>query len=904
MASQTLASPRKHLVPSPPATSSEPPHSPSLLAAQLLHMVDSDEKINQGPPSASGNASQDFRNHPARAYQHSAMGASLSNVPASSLALTLPPEPPGPPIPVPASANVAATGAASTRYRQGSGPTSTSSSSGWRGPGPTGRDPAIGSRSRHSTSSAAASPASSLINAPTWATSAGASPASPAHNPLAGYESLLPEHLLQQAKESLGSGSGPPTSSRTTASSSSSSSASMRPRPAPSAPSSTSSGNKAAAMELPPALRGKLATLDSVQPSDPIKLEENLEALSKLAPFGGIGAPPARSGAYASASTAAVMQGQSMGLIAKSHPAPPAVLASTPPPLPPPPQVGARARNATHPVVDLHGGVRGEPYKSGSTVDVQRAGTPPQQQPQPLSAVGASSSFLERLNARRATTARVPSPPTALMANVSKGGGPAGPLSAKSLTGGFEGGSRRESPPSVGQQPGSAGPFASTFGTAAARQSPGPGSRGNSMDLLQAGGGRAMMEQWWMSDSGGNQQFQQQQSAVSQQNKQMDHHHRYMTSPAAAPTYAHREDASSTTANTVMSPPTPFAPTHHLPPPSPLYTAAWDQQQQQHSLHPRDHAFSHTQQHQQLPPRPRRASGAPPMQHMYPQHAYGGGPLDHMYSSYHHHMPPAPQQPPAHPQHQLAQHAMAMMGTGTGIPALSPTMPDLLVPDLKRAVEAYLRDGQEALLSEYLHFLSYCHPAAAVRPYIKSLLTIGIKLKARERLVAAVYFGMKHGHYSVREVMETLATLDLGVIDLVQGGVAIMMIAFLLACMLKDSVVSPVELEWLGKQYCASDQVSGQRLAGTLVANLHDIMSQPEFIAVMGLLNLHDLFGEQSAGKIAFQLARYLDVSVVQNVLKSSGASAGTTSKAAAGSGGSGASPTTSPNAAAPSIAA
>ncbi|KAJ1500703.1 hypothetical protein HMI54_010609 [Coelomomyces lativittatus] len=186
-------------------------------------------------------------------------------------------------------------------------------------------------------------------------------------------------------------------------------------------------------------------------------------------------------------------------------------------------------------------------------------------------------------------------------------------------------------------------------------------------------------------------------------------------------------------------------------------------------------------------------------------------------------------------------------------------------PDLKKVVEKYLRDGDQVTLEGYLNWIHSLHPSA-MQAYLKGLLNLGIKLKAKEMLAYALYHGLQGGYYSVQDIFEALAQIDLGIMDMING-TTVQGISFLLAYILKDGVVTPMQIEWLVHHYRAHDPDATSRLVGSMVSKLWHIVSPPEFFAVMQYINLHTLFNATSKESVAFELAKFVDPILVEKLL-------------------------------------
>ncbi|KNE65101.1 hypothetical protein AMAG_10761, partial [Allomyces macrogynus ATCC 38327] len=117
--------------------------------------------------------------------------------------------------------------------------------------------------------------------------------------------------------------------------------------------------------------------------------------------------------------------------------------------------------------------------------------------------------------------------------------------------------------------------------------------------------------------------------------------------------------------------------------------------------------------------------------------------------------------------------------------------------------------------------------------------------------------------------METLSLLDLGILDMING-VTVDTVAYIVASMLHDGIVSPEEVEWLVAHYRAADEEAEvlSRLVGAIATHLWDLSgAAPEFYAAMATLPLEKMFGVESKASVAFELAKYLDPVIVQKVV-------------------------------------
>ncbi|KAI9217956.1 hypothetical protein BC828DRAFT_236717 [Blastocladiella britannica] len=246
-----------------------------------------------------------------------------------------------------------------------------------------------------------------------------------------------------------------------------------------------------------------------------------------------------------------------------------------------------------------------------------------------------------------------------------------------------------------------------------------------------------------------------------------------------------------------------------------------------------------------------------------------------MYASGSMHPTPFGVSAPATAGAQLAPSTYPTVRPGGEFGGADPAMlpPGDSQPDLKRVIEMYLRDGNSSPLLSYLQWLTSVHPMA-MRSFINTLLSVGVKLKATGSLMGALYLCLRGQYFVVQDLMETLSQMDLGVLDMINGN-TIASVAFILASMIKDGVVTPVEVEWMFGQLHASETESATRLAGTLVVQLLAILPPSEFYALAAMLNMHELFAEKSNARIAYKLAEWLEPSIVKALMMQGGGGGG-----------------------------
>jgi hypothetical protein len=111
----------------------------------------------------------------------------------------------------------------------------------------------------------------------------------------------------------------------------------------------------------------------------------------------------------------------------------------------------------------------------------------------------------------------------------------------------------------------------------------------------------------------------------------------------------------------------------------------------------------------------------------------------------------------------------------------------------------------------------------AMRSFLKALITTGIKLRARESFAAAIRLGLNGQYYMVRDVVQCLAQIDVGIQDMING-CTIDGVGFLVAALSRDGIVAPVEVEWLIGRYRVNDADAANRVAGMIISHLLDLL--------------------------------------------------------------------------------